>query len=262
MKPTELKKSLGQHFLHDPHMQQKIADATGNVHHYATLIEVGPGKGALSFKMLAKKHPNYWLVEIDPRWVGWLKTQVGSYFDSGKKILHEDFLQLSLDRFQAPVYVIGNFPYNISSQIVFKVIAEREKITSLTGMFQKEVARRIAAVSGSKEYGIISVLAQAYFECSYLFDVPPECFTPPPKVMSGVICMKRHYRSLNCDETNFIRLVKQAFSQRRKTLRNSLRAFIPENSGRIPYLDKRPEQLSVEEFCELTNYCVFKYPYS
>jgi 16S rRNA (adenine1518-N6/adenine1519-N6)-dimethyltransferase len=256
MKPSELKKSLGQHFLHDAAMQQKIADAIiGESKNFRTLIEVGPGKGALTLKILEHHHPNYWLVELDNRWAAWLKLNVGKNFSDGKKILNEDFLKISFDRFDAPIHVVGNFPYNISSQIVFKVIEAREKVTALTGMFQKEVALRIAAKPCSKDYGVLSVLTQAYFDCYYLFDVPPQCFTPPPKVMSGVITMRRHHRPLHCNEFYFKKLVKQAFTQRRKTLRNSIKQFLPENSSSIPFLDKRPEQLSVEQFSQLTNEC-------
>jgi 16S rRNA (adenine1518-N6/adenine1519-N6)-dimethyltransferase len=256
MNPAELKKSLGQHFLHDAAMQQKIADAIfSEAKNFATLIEVGPGKGALTLKILEHQHPNYWLVELDNRWAAWLQQNVGQNFSDGNKILNEDFLKISFDRFDAPIYVIGNFPYNISSQIVFKVIEAREKVTALTGMFQKEVALRIAATPGSKDYGVLSVFAQAYFDCFYLFDVPPQSFTPPPKVMSGVITMKRHYRPLNCNETNFAKLVKQAFTQRRKTLRNSIKQFLPANVSSVSFLDKRPEQLSVEQFSQLTNEC-------
>ncbi len=255
MKTDALKKSLGQHFLHDAAMQQKIADATGDLSGFSTVVEVGPGKGALTFKMLEKQHPNYWLVELDNRWAAWLKENTGNHFHGGEKILNQDFLRLNFEPFTAPVHVVGNFPYNISSQIVFKVLAEKEKATALTGMFQKEVAMRIAAKPGTKDYGVLSIFTQAYFDCTYLFDVPPECFTPPPKVMSGVITMHRHYRPLLCNEANFTKLVKQAFTQRRKTLRNSIRQYLPADYSHISFLDKRPEQLSVEEFSQLTNQC-------
>lgn len=251
----KLKKSLGQHFLHDEAVQQKIADAIIDLKEFSTLIEVGPGKGALTFKLLEKNISNYYLVELDTRWAIWLRKNIGMYFNDGSKILNEDFLKLDFNLFLTPIYVVGNFPYNISSQIVFKIIEERAKVTALAGMFQKEVALRIAAKPGTKDYGVLSVFSQAYFDCNYLFDVRPESFSPPPKVMSGVINMTRHHRPPNCDEKGFFKLVKQAFTQRRKTLRNSIRQFLPTDISQISFLDKRPEQLSVEEFSLLTNQC-------
>lgn len=255
MKAGALKKSLGQHFLHDVEVQQKIADAVGNIAEFATIIEVGPGKGALTFKVLEKQPKNYWLVELDNRWAEWLRINAGIYFNNGERILNEDFLNLDFKKFEAPIHIIGNFPYNISSQIVFKAIEEREKVTALTGMFQKEVALRIAASPGTKDYGVLSIFTQLYFDCKYLFDVPPQCFTPPPKVMSGVITIMRHHRKLNCDEADFTKLVKQAFTMRRKTMRNCIRQFLPADFSNIPFLDKRPEQLSIEDFSLLTNLC-------
>ncbi len=249
---NELKKSLGQHFLHDEAAQLKIAEAVGDLSVFASVVEIGPGKGALTQHLLRQHPKNLWLVELDNRWAAWLKQHYGAgFFDGGKQILNEDFLKLDLRQFPAPMHVAGNFPYNISSQIVFKVIDERERVAMLTGMFQKEVALRIAAPPGNKDYGVLSVLAQAYYDCKYLFDVPAGCFTPPPKVMSGVIKMTRHHRPLGCDEKLFRQVVKQAFTQRRKTLRNSIKSFLQGKTVASALLEKRPEQLSVEQFSEL-----------
>lgn len=250
----ELKKSLGQHFLTDEAVQLKIAEAIGDLSLYETVIEIGPGKGALTQHLLKKYHSNLWLIELDNRWAAWLKSNFAAkHFDHGKRILNEDFMKLDMSKFKAPIHVVGNFPYNISSQIVFKIIDEKETVQALTGMFQKEVAKRIAALPGKKDYGVVSVLAQASYDCEYLFDVPAECFSPPPKVVSGVIRMQRHNRPLGCDEKLFKNVVKQAFTQRRKTLRNSIKSFLQGKNVDAKILDKRPEQLSIQEFSELVN---------
>lgn len=254
MDATALKKSLGQHFLHDAYFQQLIAESIGDLSSFGTVLEIGPGKGALTQHLLKQAPENLWLIELDYRWATWLKENFGSrYFNNGNRILNEDFLKLDINQFKAPIHVVGNFPYNISSQIVFKVIEENQSITALTGMFQKEVALRIAAPPGSKDYGVISVLTQAMFDCMYLFDVPPEAFNPPPKVMSGVIRITKHNRPLGCDEKKFRSIVKQAFTQRRKTLRNSLKSFIQGKPIDPELLEKRPEQLSVQQFSNLVN---------
>jgi 16S rRNA (adenine1518-N6/adenine1519-N6)-dimethyltransferase len=250
----ELKKSLGQHFLTDEAVQLKIAEAIGDLSLYETVIEIGPGKGALTQHLLKKYHSNLWLIELDNRWAAWLKSNFAAkHFDHGKRILNEDFMKLDMSKFKAPIHVVGNFPYNVSSQIVFKIIDEKETVQALTGMFQKEVAKRIAALPGKKDYGVVSVLAQASYDCEYLFDVPAECFSPPPKVVSGVIRMQRHNRPLGCDEKLFKNVVKQAFTQRRKTLRNSIKSFLQGKNVDAKILDKRPEQLSIQEFSELVN---------
>lgn len=247
-----LKKSLGQHFLKDEDMLQKISNAIGDVSGFATLLEIGPGMGALTKYLVQKKHPNFYVVELDDRWAAYIRQTFSALKD---KVIHQDFLQADLqDLFQYPTHVVGNFPYNISSQIVFKVIDYRDKVTDLTGMFQKEMAMRIAAKPGSKDYGVISVLTQAYFDCTYLFDIPPACFDPPPKVMSGIIHIKRkESQNLGCDEKLFKQLVKQAFNQRRKTLRNSLSGLLKKESMVDEYFTQRPERLSVQDFVMLTN---------
>lgn len=248
--PLQLKKSLGQHFLKDENILRKIADAVGDVSPFKTVVEVGPGMGALTKYLVQKNHPSFFVVELDNRWA----ENLAQTFPALKnKIIHADFLKTDLNFLQHPAHVIGNFPYNISSQIVFRIIDEREKVEEVTGMFQKEVALRIAAKHGSKDYGVISVLTQAYYECQYLFDVSPNCFDPPPKVMSGVIQLKRKKEKLNCDEDKFRLVVKTAFNQRRKMMRNSLKSLVSDAeifSNEIFQL--RPEQLSLKQFEELT----------
>lgn len=246
-----LKKSLGQHFLKDENVLHKIADAIGDMYRFKTVLEVGPGMGALTKHLLVQNHPAYYVVELDDRWAAYLPQ---TYPQLQGKVIHRDFLKLDLSFVEGPAHLVGNFPYNISSQIVFKALDYKEVITEITGMFQKEMAKRIAASPGGKDYGVISVLTQAYYKCSYLFDVPPACFDPPPKVMSGIIRMERLNEDvLHCDEILFKRVVKAAFNQRRKTMRNSLKELVSDK----PFLSKevfnlRPEQLSVEQFAELT----------
>ncbi len=247
-----LKKSLGQHFLNDESVLFKIAEAIGDLSTFKTVVEIGPGMGALTKYLLSQKHTNFYVVELDDRWAEHLSN---AYPALRGKIIHEDFLQTDLSFLQNPTHIVGNFPYNISSQIVFRVIDERDKVERMTGMFQKEVALRIAAKHGSKDYGVTSVLTQAYYDCNYVFDVAPECFNPPPKVMSGIIQLTRKKeKALNCDEVLFKKIVNAAFNQRRKTMRNSLKEFTggKEISGNEVF-NLRPEQISVQQFVELTN---------
>lgn len=245
-----LKKSLGQHFLKDQQVLQQIVDEIKNTCGNLPLVEVGPGAGALSKYFL--NHSNYRLIEFDERWVTYLKEQYPILSD---KIIQKDFLQLDLDDIlKTPTAVIGNFPYNISSQILFKILDYKDNVPFMVGMFQKEVAERVCSPEGSKAYGIISVLLQAFYETEYLFDVPKEAFNPPPKVVSGVMKMTRKDNaSLPCNEKKFKSVVKLAFNQRRKTLRNSLKSMISDNIKALEIFDKRPEQLSVEAFVNLTN---------
>jgi 16S rRNA (adenine1518-N6/adenine1519-N6)-dimethyltransferase len=247
-----LKKSLGQHFLKDESVLQKIAEAIGDLHRFKTVVEIGPGMGALTRYLLPQQHPQFFVVELDDRWAAHLSNV---YPPLRGKIIHEDFLTADLGFLQHPALVVGNFPYNISSQIVFRLIDEKNKVDEMTGMFQKEVALRIAAKHGSKDYGVLSVLTQAYYDCVYLFDVAPECFDPPPKVMSGIIQLKRKKeKTLSCDEVFFKRVVKAAFNQRRKTMRNSLKELVSDK-GILTHevFNLRPEQISVQQFQELTN---------
>lgn len=245
------KKHLGQHFLNDEMTARNIADSL-TYSGYNNVLEIGPGMGVLT-KYLIKKAIDLHVVEIDRESVAYLQENFPELED---RIHEEDFLKYDVQAIfkGEPFAIIGNFPYNISTQIVFKTLENRENIPEFSGMFQKEVAQRIAAPHGNKTYGILSVLAQAFYEVSYLFTVPPEVFNPPPKVESGVIRLKRRENfSLPCDEALFFRVVKTAFQQRRKTLRNSLKIFqLPDNLREDAIFGQRPEQLSTEQFIELT----------
>ncbi len=238
--------------MKDESVLQKIADAAGNLNNFKTLVEIGPGMGALTKYLLKKNHPNFYVVELDDRWAEHL---LQAYPPLRGKLLHQDFLDADLGFMQYPTQIVGNFPYNISSQIVFRVLDYKDVVQVLTGMFQKEVAKRISAPPGSKDYGVISVLTQAWYNCRYLFDVPPESFEPPPKVMSGVIQLTRKAQEkLNCDEDLFKLVVKTAFNQRRKTMRNSLKELVNDKSILSQdVFNLRPEQLSVSEFEKLSN---------
>jgi 16S rRNA (adenine1518-N6/adenine1519-N6)-dimethyltransferase len=250
LKELHLKKSLGQHFLKDEQVLREIADAVGDLASFNTVVEIGPGMGALTKYLLEKNAREFYVVELDDRWAAYLPQQFPALKDH---VVHEDFLQADLSFMKAPTHVVGNFPYNISSQIVFRIIDERDVVAEMTGMFQKEVALRIAAKPGSKDYGVLSVLTQAYYDAEYLFDVPAEAFNPPPKVVSGVVKLRRSTTALNCDEHKIKLVVKTAFNQRRKTMRNSLKSLVTDKElMKQPVFDKRPEQLSVREFEELT----------
>ena len=247
------KKALGQHFLKNPEICQHIAEAITIHGGYKKVLEIGPGMGALTTYLLQRTEFETQVVEIDRESVDYLNIHFGVL----RGRIHEaDFLRMPLDKmFNEPIAVVGNFPYNISSQIVFKVLDHMDQVPELVGMFQREVAQRFASGPGNKDYGIISVLAQAYYEIEYLFTVNEDEFIPPPKVKSGVIRMRRKFGSqLGCDEKLFKQIVKTAFNQRRKTLRNSLKSV---NQGKVDtsstLWDKRPEQLGVEAFVELTN---------
>lgn len=249
---VKAKKHLGQHFLTDESVAEKIASTlTGNG--YTKVLEIGPGMGVLT-KYLLKKNYTTYVIEIDTESVDYLKTH---YLQLSDRIIERDFLRYNLNAVfnDEPFAIIGNFPYNISSQIVFKALEMRDQIPEFSGMFQKEVAQRICSDKGSKVYGILSVLTQAFYDAEYLFTVPPTVFNPPPKVDSGVLILKRKENyHLPCDETLFFRVVKTAFNQRRKTLRNSLKTFnLPDNLKASSIFDKRPEQLSVQEFIEITS---------
>lgn len=252
------KKELGQHFLKDLNIAQKIAETieTTQLPEEAKkwgglpVVEVGPGMGVLS-QFLMQSGREIKAIEIDSESVEYLQKV---YPDL--QVIEGDFLKMNLDDiFPRDFTLIGNYPYNISSQIFFKVLDYKEKIPVVAGMLQKEVAQRICSKPGNKVYGILSVLLQAWYDCEYLFDVPPGVFSPPPKVTSGVIRLIRNSRTeLGCDEKLFKTVIKTSFGQRRKTLRNSLASLIPVNSTiwQDPILARRPETLSVEEFIELT----------
>ncbi|TXE16264.1 16S rRNA (adenine(1518)-N(6)/adenine(1519)-N(6))-dimethyltransferase RsmA [Psychroserpens burtonensis] len=245
------KKHLGQHFLNDENIAKDIAD-TLTLEGYKQVLEIGPGTGVLT-KYLLKKDIKTHVIEIDRESVEYLKA---NYLNLADRVYEEDFLKYDLTEVfkDEPFAVIGNFPYNISTQIVFKTLEMREQIPEFSGMFQKEVAARICSKEGSKVYGIMSVLVQAFYEAEYLFTVPPTVFIPPPRVDSGVLRLKRKKNFiLPVDEKLFFRVVKTAFQQRRKTLRNSLKSFnLSDNLKANAIFDKRPEQLSVDAFLELT----------
>jgi len=219
---------------------------------YSKTIEVGPGMGVLT-KYILEKPTETFVVEIDTESVEYLETH---YLNLAKNIISKDFLKYDLNEiFKGEQFaIIGNFPYNISSQILFKAIEMRDQVPEFAGMFQKEVALRVCEKKGSKVYGILSVLTQAFYDAEYLFTVPPDVFNPPPKVDSGVLRLTRKENfTLPCDEKLFFRVVKTAFQQRRKTLRNSLKTFAFSDSLKEDVIfDLRPEQLSVEQFIEIT----------
>lgn len=245
------KKYLGQHFLEDESIAQNIADSL-SLEGYDDILEIGPGMGVLT-KYLLKKDITTYVIEIDPESVAYLKN---NYLNLADRIIEKDVLKfdLSLIFKNRPFAIIGNFPYNISSQILFKTLELRHQIPEFSGMFQKEVALRICSKEGSKVYGILSVLTQAFYDAEYLFTVPPTVFNPPPKVDSGVLFLKRkEIFELPCDEKLFFKVVKTGFQQRRKTLRNSLKTFnLSDNLKANTIFGQRPEQLSVSQFIELS----------
>lgn len=245
------KKNLGQHFLNDKNIAANIVDSlqAGNV---SKVLEIGPGMGVLTKFLLQKQAYETYVVEIDRESVDYLYQHFPELQD---RIISGDFLRMKLDQlFDAPFAIIGNFPYNISSQIFFKVLEYRNQVPEIVGMLQKEVAERLAAPPGSKTYGILSVFLQAYYNIEYLFTVHENVFTPPPKVKSGVIRLTRNtMEKLDCNEKLFHSVVKMAFNQRRKTMRNSLKSLITtEELKANPIFDKRPEQLGVVEFVMVT----------
>ncbi len=254
--PVRPKKSFGQHFLKDETIAQKIADALDYIA-FDKLIEIGPGTGMLT-KYLLKKPVELYAFEIDRDSVAYLKEHVLNPLENQSrfKIIEQDFLKADLEEIlnDNNFGIIGNFPYNISSQILFKTIELRDVVPQFSGMFQKEVAKRICAESGNKTYGILSVLTQAFYETEYLFTVKPQVFNPPPKVDSGVIKLtRRENYKLDCDEKLFFKVVKTAFQQRRKTLRNSLKTFnLSDNLKSDLIFAQRPERLSYQDFVELT----------
>ena len=216
-----------------------------------SILEIGPGMGILTQYLINKK-PETFFIEIDKDSIMYLDKMYPKIKNS---IIHDDFLKVSLDQFKTPIGLIGNFPYNISSQILFKLIENRKNVEELVGMFQLEVANRVCASPGSKTYGILSVLVQAFYFTEFLFDLDPSHFNPPPKVNSGVIRLtKKDDQDLDCDEKLFFKIVKTSFQQRRKTLRNSLKTFnLPVNIKEDVIFEKRPETLSVDDFILLTN---------
>jgi 16S rRNA (adenine1518-N6/adenine1519-N6)-dimethyltransferase len=250
MDKVRAKKFLGQHFLTDESIAQRIGETLVHQDKYDGIVEVGPGMGMMT-KYVQKKYPDHTfkLVELDRDSVAYL----GRHF-SELEVLSEDFLKLDVTTmFKGQFAVVGNYPYNISSQIVFKVIDNRLQIPEMTGMFQKEVAERICEGPGTKKYGIISILVQAFYKAEYLFTVNEDVFDPPPKVKSGVIRLTRLETTPDCDMVVFKRLVKMSFNLRRKMLRKSLKSEFTTEQLTMEIFTKRPEQLSVQDFADMTN---------
>jgi 16S rRNA (adenine1518-N6/adenine1519-N6)-dimethyltransferase len=251
MDKVKAKKHLGQHFLNDESIAKNIADSL-TLEGYKNVLEIGPGMGVLTKYLLEKPIETY-VIEIDTESVEYLNVH---YPKLHGKIISKDFLKYNIkeDLGEEPFAIIGNFPYNISTQIVFRTLELRDQIPEFSGMFQKEVAERICSKKGSKVYGILSVLAQAFYDVEYLFTVDEHVFNPPPKVKSGVMRMirKENYH-LPCDEKLLFTVVKTSFNQRRKTMRNSLKSLnLSDNLREDTIFDLRPEQISVEQFIELT----------
>lgn len=243
-----LKKSLGQHFLKDENVCLKIVDAIKE-HSFTQLLEVGPGGGAITKYLLKIPRISFKAVELDNEKVTFLEKAFPLLRGN---IINENFLEID-PPFENEFMVVGNFPYNISTQILFKVIEWKDKVPAVVGMFQKEVADRAASKEGNKVYGVLSVLVQAFYNVEYLFDVDPTCFNPPPKVMSGVIrLVRRNDVPAMTSEKAFFNLVKTAFNQRRKTLRNAVKALFTAEELKDELFNKRAEALSVEEFAALT----------
>ena len=244
------KKHLGQHFLKDLSIARSITDALG-CEDYNHVIEVGPGMGVLTQYLMTKDLITH-VIELDLESVSYLQAE---YPQLSQRIYSTDFLKLNLKTItDQPFALIGNFPYNISSQILFKALDYKDQIPEIVGMFQKEVAERVASGPGNKKYGIISVLLQAYYDIEYLFTVDETVFDPPPKVKSGVIrLLRNNKKKIECNEKLFKQVVKQAFSQRRKTLRNALKPLIAKSGFVDPILELRAERLSVKDFVYLTN---------
>lgn len=248
------KKHLGQHFLKDKNVCKKIADQFKHHQGVTNAIEIGPGMGALTTFLLEDETTKLTVLDLDQESIDYLQVH---FPQLEGRIVYGDFLKLDLVKLMGsePFAVLGNFPYNISSQILFKCIDYKDQIPEIMGMFQKEVAQRVAEKPGSKTYGILSVLLQAYYDIEYCFTVDEHVFDPPPKVKSGVIrCTRNSRDKLPCDEKLFKQVVKMSFNQRRKTIRNSIKALIKEGHPENEMLQLRPERLGVEAFIELTNW--------
>ncbi len=245
-------KSYGQHFLHDKIVLQTISDLIKQFHTNENIVEIGPGTGALT-TFLMKEFPLVTCIEVDNRCVEHLNKEYSNQKDH-IQIIEADFLKMDLTDFlKTPTAIVGNFPYNISSQIVFKVLDNYEHIPFMVGMFQKEMGHRIASSHGSKEYGVISVFAQLFYDVKMEFDIGPESFSPPPKVMSSVISMRRKENiKLDFDFKLFRNIVKSGFNQRRKMLRNGLSGIASKELLQQEIFRKRAEQLSVQDFIDLT----------
>ena len=246
--PFTLKKSLGQHFLKDENICRKIISALMK-HSFEQLLEIGPGGGALTKFLLNIDHIDFKAIELDEEKVEYL---LENHPQLQGNLLQQDFLKASVP-FTGEFIIIGNFPYNISSQILFKILEWKDQVPVMIGMFQKEVAQRIISKPNNKTYGILSVLVQSFYDAEYLFDVPPSCFVPPPKVMSGVIELRiKNENAPMRSKKDLVILVKTAFNQRRKKLRNAVRSLFDAGTLENSIFDKRAEQLSIEDFAALT----------
>src|ERR1700755_2985524 len=252
MSLVRAKKHLGQHFLTDKNIAAKIVDSLQLTADYTEVLEVGPGMGILSDFLLQKANLQTYLIDIDKESYEFLQKK---YPQLGERLINDDFLEMDFGKvFHEPFGIIGNFPYNISSQILFKVLDNPQQVVEVVGMFQKEVAERCTAKPGSKEYGILSVFLQAYYKVEYLFTVKAGVFNPPPKVLSAVIRLTRNeVQQWDCDEKLFWQVVKAGFNQRRKTLRNAVSSLInKEKMGDEPLLELRAERLTVADFVNIT----------
>ncbi|MDI9357511.1 MAG: 16S rRNA (adenine(1518)-N(6)/adenine(1519)-N(6))-dimethyltransferase RsmA [Phycisphaerales bacterium] len=245
----QIKKSLGQHFLQDKSICKRIIDQL-YTYQFINLLEIGPGIGALTEGLLQIPHINFKAIEIDDDKLAYLNKK---WTWTDQQLIHGDILK-AVSPFKDEFGIIGNFPYNISSQIIFKILDWRQQVPFFVGMFQQEVATRLSAQPNNKDYGVTSVLLQTFYEVSYLFDVPPTCFNPPPKVMSAVIACKRiEPAPLLNNKNQFTALVKCAFNQRRKKLRNALSMLFHKDLLQDSLFDKRAEQLSIQDFINLSS---------
>jgi len=252
VQPVRAKKHLGQHFLCDENIAKRIVEALLSKDKNLPVIEIGPGTGVLT-KYLIAELDKFYALDIDTESVEYLKNR---YPEKKEEIIYGDFLEMDLVKLCGKKFnVIGNFPYNISSQIMFRVLEHRNNVNIVVGMFQKEVAQRMAEKPGTKVYGILSVLLQAFYKIEYLFTVHENVFSPQPKVKSAVVRFERNdVKQLDCNEELFFKIVKTTFNQRRKQIRNSIKPVFSEKEITHPLFDKRPEQLSVAEFTELTKF--------
>ena len=245
------KKRLGQHFLRDEKIANDIAGSLTGFGDYKQLLEIGPGTGFLTKYLLNKPNLTTWMIEVDIESTKYLKKR---FTNESERIIHQDFLKWDASLLPTPFAIIGNFPYNISSQIFFKILELRKQIPEVVCMLQKEVAERLVSPPGNKKYGILSVFLQAFYTLEYLFEVPPESFYPKPKVYSAVIRLQTLGKNrLDCDEHIFRTLVKRGFQNRRKTLRNALKALnLPQEIQDLQVLGQRAEQLAVDDYVRLT----------
>lgn len=248
---VKAKKHLGQHFLTDESIAKDIVKSLTSLDIQGQILEIGPGTGILTRYLIETHEEQLVLIDLDKESIDYLKRH---YPSLGSRTIYGDFLKGGIDYVSSEKFhIIGNFPYNISSQIFFKILEYRNRVESVVCMLQYEVAKRLASPPGNKDYGILSVLLQAYYQLEYLFDVEPHVFNPPPKVRSGVIRLRRNGKELDCDEILFKKIVKQGFQNRRKTLRNALKPLnLPTEVNSLEILNRRAETLSVNDFEKLT----------